>query len=119
MMPLQNFSGVVRQRLPEIEHKLEIGFSLEFLLQEFIAEGHKTTLKNFRNSLYRARRRRRELNSREMARPHPGDSQLNSGSAGVYLNTYQRSEPPQMSPLTHTRGFEWRGSRVVSDDELF
>ncbi len=63
-MKKQSFSGFIRQHLTSIESKLEAGFSHQSILEEFALLGFVTSIKTFRNAVYRARRRseRREKN---------------------------------------------------------
>ncbi len=56
-MTKQSLAGVVRERLEEFEHKLFIGVAQQTLVEELRESGHEVTAKNFRNELYRARKR--------------------------------------------------------------
>lgn len=62
MKKQQSFAGVIRQRLGDIEARLEVGIRQEVIIGELKAEGYETSLANFRNELWRARkwRERRE-----------------------------------------------------------
>lgn len=52
----QSLAGTIRQRLAEIEARLEVGVRQEVILGELAALGHQTSLQNFRNELWRARK---------------------------------------------------------------
>lgn len=54
----QSLAGVIRQRLNEIEGRLAVGIRQEVIIAELAAEGQTTTIQNFRNELYRARKRK-------------------------------------------------------------
>lgn len=62
MKKQQSFAGVIRQRLADIEARLEVGIRQEVIIGELKEEGYETSLANFRNELWRARkwRERRE-----------------------------------------------------------
>lgn len=55
-MKPQSLAGVIRQRLADIEARLEVGIRQEVIVEELAAEGHQTSLQNFRNELWRARK---------------------------------------------------------------
>ncbi len=55
MKPPQSLAGYIRQHLKELEERLEVGVRQEVIVAELEAHGYKTTLKGFRNFLYRAR----------------------------------------------------------------
>lgn len=55
MKPPQSLAGYIRQHLQELEERLEVGVRQEVIVAELEAHGYKTTLKGFRNFLYRAR----------------------------------------------------------------
>lgn len=52
----QSLAGVIRQRLADIEARLEVGVRQEVIIDELASEGHQTSLQNFRNELWRARK---------------------------------------------------------------
>lgn len=51
----QSLAGYIRQHLTEIETRLSFGVRQEVIVSELEAIGYKTTVKGFRNFLYRAR----------------------------------------------------------------
>lgn len=55
MKPPQSLAGYIRQHLKELEERLEVGVRQEVIVAELESHGYKTTLKGFRNFLYRAR----------------------------------------------------------------
>jgi len=128
-MPPQSLSGVVRERLQEIERKLVIGFSHQFVLEELGALGYQTTLKNLRNTLYRARK---------WADCHPSDRHGQSTSSDDVLPVKRESSagllPSKNTSTSHqvvqvsthctndlklVRGFEWTGNQKVNQDDLY
>lgn len=56
MKAKRTLAGVIRQKLDAIEQQLEEGFRQEYIVTELAEEGFQTTIQNFRNELYRARK---------------------------------------------------------------
>lgn len=54
----QSLAGVIRERLESIEQRLAVGVRQEVLLTELAQAGYETSLSNFRNELWRARKRK-------------------------------------------------------------
>lgn len=54
----QSLAGVIRERLESIEQRLAVGVRQEVLLAELAQAGYETSLSNFRNELWRARKRK-------------------------------------------------------------
>jgi len=128
-MPTQSLSGVVRERLQEIERKLVIGFSQQCILEELRAMGYQSTLKNLRNTLYRARKWAACNSSDRLGQNTlSGDIspvQLES-SAGLLpgKNTGSSDQVVQVSAhctnaLKMVRGFEWTGNQKVNASANF
>ena len=71
MKPPQSLAGYIRQHLQELEERLEVGVRQEVIVAELEAHGYKTTLKGFRNFLYRARTRAAKKTVTASATPAP------------------------------------------------
>src|SRR6218665_2195421 len=69
MKPPQSLAGYIRQHLKELEERLEVGVRQEVIVAELEAHGYKTTLKGFRNFLYRARIRAAQKTVPASAKP--------------------------------------------------
>ncbi|TFW28467.1 hypothetical protein [Duganella callida] len=54
----QSLAGVIRERLESIEQRLAVGVRQEVFLAELAEAGYETSLSNFRNELWRARKRK-------------------------------------------------------------
>lgn len=54
----QSLAGVIRERLESIEQRSAVGVRQEVFLAELAAAGYETSLNNFRNELWRARKRK-------------------------------------------------------------
>jgi hypothetical protein len=93
----QSLAGAIRERLDSIEQQLEIGIRQEAILEQLAEVGHITTLSNFRNELYRARKRR-EKNSKKV--PVRGTKAI---------------EPQVKKPET-TTSFAFQGTPKDADD---
>ena len=65
----RSFAGVVRERLAEIEKKMEQGFTHEGIRQELMAEGFEASLQSFSSTLARARQ-----SKKASAQPHVGST---------------------------------------------
>jgi hypothetical protein len=51
--------GVIRERLADIERKMELGYRHQAIVDALAADGHPMSLAVFRDALYQARRRAR------------------------------------------------------------
>ena len=128
-MPPQSLSGAVRERLQEIERKLLIGFSHQFILEELRALGYQTTLKNLRNTLYRARKWAACNTSDPYGQTASSGDDLpvkRESSAGLLSgkNLSPSGQPLQVSThctnnLKLVRGFEWTGNQKINQDDLY
>ncbi|WP_326999620.1 hypothetical protein [Comamonas testosteroni] len=124
----QSLAGVIRERLASIEARLAVGVRQEVIVAELTAEGYETTLKNLRNELCRARKR----SSKTLPAPPVG---LGKGStanmpsrAGKEATSHARTEakgiatpraekPPE-NPLKKPTGFNYGGTKDISEDDL-
>jgi hypothetical protein len=133
-MPQQSLSGAVRERLQEIERKLQIGFSHQFILEELGTLGYQTTLKNLRNTLYRARKWAASNSfpspsgaTLEQSASSGGVTQGRTESAAALLSTKNPnlSGPPVRvstdctNALKVPRGFEWTGNQNINQNDLY
>ena len=60
----QSLAGVIRERLEAIEQRLAIGVRQEVFLAELAEAGYETSLSNFRNELWRARKRKEQTDGK-------------------------------------------------------
>lgn len=100
----QSLAGVIRERLASIEARLAVGVRQEVILAELAAEGCETTLKNLRNELCRARKRK----SKALPAPPVG---LEKGSRAG-------KEATRENPLKKPTGFNYGGTKDISEDDL-
>lgn len=56
--PKATLSGTIRKRLPDIEAKMYEGIRQATIVEELVEEGFTVSLKDFRQLLYRARKRK-------------------------------------------------------------
>lgn len=116
----QSIAGYMREHLATIEGKLSIGVKQETIVEELEKAGFKTTLKNFRNELCRARKK-----NPSPATPPPLPSggkttvqkpqNLNKSQDTSVVPTAKKPS----NPLKESRGFDYQSSLSVSDSELF
>ena len=55
--PARTRRGVIRERLADIERKMELGYRHQAIVDALAADGHPMSLTVFRDALYQARRR--------------------------------------------------------------
>jgi len=65
----QTIAGLIRERLPDIENKLERGFRQLAIIEELAQEGFIVSLGNFRTELYRARKCLNEKQTKSPPKP--------------------------------------------------
>lgn len=97
----QSLAGVIRENLDEIQRRLEIGIRQEVILAELAVAGHKTTLGNFRNELYRARKRREK---------RAGEKKI------ALIKNENKATKKTDSALTKSTGFLYEGTSIDVDD---
>lgn len=115
MKQKQSLAGYIRQHLAEIEGRLEVGIRQEVIVSELETAGYETTLKGFRNFLYRAR-------------IHAKEKGVKVGARATASTTTQEVKKPQESaktvpkkpddPLTKSAGFEYTGTKDLNPDDL-
>lgn len=108
----QSLAGYIRQHLDELEARLEFGVRQEVLVAELETLGYRTTLKGFRNFLYRARLRAAERKAN--ANPPRTESLLASAVRPSPRPVTQASS----DPLTASKGFAFTGTAGVDVSEL-
>lgn len=128
-MPTQSLSGAVRERLQDIERKLQFGFSHQFILDELGALGFQTTLKNLRNTLYRARKwaacnSSDRLGQNTLSRDISPVQRESSAGLLPGKNTSPSGQAVQVSAqctnaMKMVRGFEWTGNQKINQDDLY
>lgn len=116
MKPPQSLAGYIRQHLQELEERLEVGVRQEVIVAELEAHGYKTTLKGFRNFLYRARIRAAQKTVAASAKPAPQKEQKNAPSIAPKPDQKKQEVPP--NPLTKKAGFEFKGTNSVDENDL-
>ncbi|MGF6276251.1 hypothetical protein ABIB38_004662 [Massilia sp. UYP11] len=87
MKKQQSFAGVIRQRLADIEARLEVGIRQEVIIGELKEEGYETSLANFRNELWRARKWRDRRETVASSTPPPVARSASSGAAPAAQQT--------------------------------
>lgn len=90
----QSLAGVIRERLESIEARLAVGIRQEVLLAELAEAGYETSLSNFRNELWRARKRRDKI--KEIT------NTPNVEKSTTSLGSNKAAEQPVASPQTAT-----------------
>lgn len=71
----QSLAGLIRQRLADIEARLEVGIRQEVIVDELATEGHLTSLQNFRNELWRARKWKEKKETAQVSNASPANAQ--------------------------------------------
>ena len=95
MKPPQSLAGYIRQHLTELEERLEVGVRQEVIVSELEAHGYKTTLKGFRNFLYRARIRAAQKTVTVPAKPSPIKEKKHAPSiAKIHVEKEDESTTP-------------------------
>lgn len=109
----QSLSGVIRERLASIEAQLAVGVRQEVILAELAAEGYETTLGNFRNALFRARKKVQVVAS---AAP---DGSKAAGTAAMPTKPHApvTVRTPE-NPLKKPTGFNYGGTKDIDLDDL-
>lgn len=115
MKPPQSLAGYIRQHLTELEERLEVGLRQEVIVAELQAHGYTTTLKGFRNFLYRARLRAAKKAVAVPATPSPKESK---NAPSVTSKTTQIKKEVPSNPLTKKAGFEFKGTLGVDENDL-
>ena len=111
----QSLAGVIRERLVSIEARLAVGIRQDVIVSELAAEGYETTLKNLRNELCRARKRKSEkLLSQPSEIPKDEYQPINESK----VITPPRPEKPPENPLKKPPGFNYTGTQGISEDDL-
>jgi hypothetical protein len=105
----QSLAGYIRQHIDELEARLEVGVRHEAIVAELKAQGYTTTVKGFRNYLYRARQWAKEKHQR----PQPPSKEKPNASSPVNLEPPKEEKPED--PLMKNRGFSFKGTLDKSD----
>jgi len=79
----RTIAGLIRERLLDIENKLEMGFRQETIIEEFAQEGFIVSLGNFRTELYRARKWRNEKQAKFPPKPPQNRPQTLRQGVGI------------------------------------
>ena len=116
MKPPQSLAGYIRQHLTELEERLEVGIRQEVIVSELDAYGYKTTLKGFRNFLYRARIRAAQKTVAVPAKYQPPKEQKNAPL--VIQKPSHKKQEVSPNPLTKKTGFEYKGTLGVDENDL-
>src|SRR6218665_1420685 len=116
MKPPQSLAGYIRQHLKELEERLEVAVRKEVIGAELETRGYKTTLKGFRNFLYRARIRAAQKTVAASANPASQKEQKYAPS--VAQKPDQKKQEIQPNPLTKKAGFEYKGTNSVDENDL-
>jgi len=104
----QTIAGLVRERLPDIENKLEMGFRQETIIEEFAQQGFIVSLGNFRTELYRARKWRSEKHGKSSPKPTQNRPQPIRQGTGITEpeKTAQKCDIAQrLNSITHEELF--------------
>lgn len=91
----QSLAGVIRERLESIEQRLAVGVRQEVFLAELAEAGYQTSLSNFRNELWRARKRKEETSGVSRKAVPPPGSRLSAGQAEKPAAAPQVSTPKE------------------------
>ena len=105
----QTLAGYIRQNLDEIEKKIEIGIRQEALVAELETHGYKTTLKGFRNFLYRARQRPIKKIEKNYQKKDRNLIEKNSSKKHENFSTDQ---------LKKSKGFEFKKTSTIDESDL-
>lgn len=111
----QSLAGVIRERLASIEARLAVGIRQEVIVSELAAEGYETTLKNLRNELCRARKRKSE---KLLSKPSEILKNQDQPIEESKVTTPPRPEKPPENPLKKPPGFNYTGTKGISEDDL-
>ena len=115
MKPAQSLAGYIRQHLTELEVRLDVGVRQEVIVAELETHGYKTTLKGFRNFLYRARLRAAKKGAIALTTPTTQKEIQNVPIAQAPVKP--KKEVPQ-NPLTKNTGFKYKGTLNFDEDDL-
>ncbi|MCW5223633.1 hypothetical protein D5041_21350 (plasmid) [Verminephrobacter aporrectodeae subsp. tuberculatae] len=116
MKPPQSLAGYIRQHLTELEERLEVGIRQEVIVSELATYGYKTTLKGFRNFLYRARIRAAQKSVAVPAKNQSQKEQRNAPFVASGPDHQKQKSPP--NPLTKKSGFDFKGTNSVDENDL-
>lgn len=105
----QSLAGVIRQRLDDIEARLDVGVRQEVIISELAAEGYETSLQNFRNELWRARKRK------EQGKETKAVEKAVKNVAATHNKTPAKQV---VDPLKKPAGFNYGGTKDASEDDL-
>lgn len=114
----QSLAGYIRQHLTEIEERLEVGIRQEVIVSELEANGYKTTLKGFRNFLYRARIRAAQKNVAVPAKHQPPAPKEQKHAPPLAQKTDQKKQGIPPNPLKKKPGFDFKGTNFVDENDL-
>ncbi|MRD49352.1 hypothetical protein GHT07_18915 [Caenimonas koreensis DSM 17982] len=109
----QSLAGYIREHLSELEERLSFGVRQEVFVSELEARGYKTTLKGFRNFLYRARLGA----AQKQVRPPPIPETPTDAPFVTAASSRLPPRPPN-NPLTKSKGFEFVGTSAIDESEL-
>jgi hypothetical protein len=109
----QSLAGYIREHLSELEERLSYGVRQEVFVSELEACGYKTTLKGFRNFLYRARLDAADKQARGALLPK-APTEAHADPVAVFKPIPRPSE----NPLTKSKGFEFVGTSSIAESEL-
>lgn len=109
MKPSQSLAGYIREHLTVLERRLELGIRQDFIVSELATIGYKTTVKSFRNLLYRAR-----LNA--LKKP-TFKTQLVEDKKNVNESVETKSAKPK-NPPSKRSGFQYKGTLDVKENDL-
>ena len=100
----QSLAGIVRQKLEDIEKKLEHGFSYKTIIEELNNElKTNISLAHFKTLLHRARQRKRNKNERGFS---PLDSEEKKISGGVGNNISTKTQPDNSVTSSNSRSLD-------------
>lgn len=115
MKQKQSLAGYIRQHLAEIEGRLEVGIRQEVIVSELREIGYETTLKGFRNFLYRARIHAKEKGSQVSTKLPEQQPRQEVKQA---QNSAKPDQNKAQNPLTKSAGFEYTGTKDINPDDL-
>jgi len=123
----QSLAGVIRERLDAIEARLAVGVRQEAILAELAADGYETTLKNLRNELCRARKWKSAVQPAApvggKVQPREAPSKAANQGVGASKPAGKGQATPgarktPVDPLTKPVGFNYGGTKDLSEDDL-
>ncbi|MDS9990836.1 hypothetical protein RAC83_002179 [Xylella fastidiosa] len=114
--PPQSLSGYIRQHLRELEERLNFGVRQEVILAELKAKGYKTTLKGFRNLLYRARIRAAQNPEEFQTKVEKKNEKEDAQS--LAKKSENKKEEVSKNPLKKKAGFDFKGTNSFDESDL-